>query len=54
MDPYIVQHLFAGRQDDLVREAEESRLAQSARETHEEARPASAPAPRGSRRFRIA
>jgi len=51
MDPYAIRLLTTARHDDLVREADESRLA---RDTHEESRPAPKPAPRGVRRLRIA
>lgn len=56
MDPYTVQHLFTARHDDLVREADESRLTREAKESHEDSRPAQKPARRDarSRRFRLA
>jgi len=56
MDPYVVQHLFTARHDDLVREADESRLTRAAKESHEESRPVRKQAPRDarSRRFRLA
>jgi hypothetical protein len=56
MDPYTVQNLFTARHDDLVREADESRLTREARDSHEDTRPAQKPAPRDSRsrRYRLA
>ncbi|HYQ66707.1 hypothetical protein [Actinophytocola sp.] len=56
MDPYIVQHLFTARHDDLVRQAEDSRIARESRDSHDESRPAPKPASRDSRsrRFRLA
>lgn len=45
MDPYIVNQLFTDRRNDLVREAEESRLAREGREEAQpEPRPTSRPA----------
>ncbi|MCA1654874.1 MAG: hypothetical protein LC635_00045, partial [Pseudonocardiaceae bacterium] len=49
MDPYGVFALAATRHDDLVREADESRIARKARESHEESRPAPRPASRPAR-----
>jgi hypothetical protein len=56
MDPYIVQHLFTARHDDLVRAADDARAARESKESHEESRPAPKPASRDSRsrRFRLA
>lgn len=54
MDPFAVHQLTTARHDDLVREADESRLTRLARDTHEESRPAPRPAPKGARRLRIA
>lgn len=54
MDPYAIYQLATARHDDLVREADESRLTRQARDTHDEARPAPKPAPRRARRLRIA
>ncbi|MFL6126196.1 hypothetical protein [Actinophytocola sp.] len=53
MDPYVVQHLFTARHDDLVREADDSRLTRAARDSHEESRPPQKPAPRDSRSRRL-
>jgi hypothetical protein len=54
MDPHTMHQLTTMRHEDLVREADESRLSRQARDSHEESRPA--PTPRGarSRRLRIA
>jgi hypothetical protein len=56
MDPYIVQHLFTARHNDLVREADDSRIVRKSKDSHEESRPAPKPASRDSRsrRFRLA
>jgi hypothetical protein len=56
MDPYVVQYLFTARHDDLVREADESRLTREARNSHEESRPAQKPVRREKRArgFRLA
>lgn len=51
MDPFAIHQLTTARHNDLVREANESRLA---RDTHVESRPAPKPAPKGARRLRIA
>lgn len=49
-----MHQLTTNRHEDLIREANESRLSRQARDSHEESRPA--PAPRGAkaRRLRIA
>jgi hypothetical protein len=54
MDPYTMHQLTTSRHEDLVREADESRLARQARDSHEESRPAPAPRGAGARRLRIA
>lgn len=56
MDPFSIHQLATARHDDLVREADESRVARLARETQDEARPAPRPKPGGARarRLRIA
>jgi hypothetical protein len=56
MDPYLMHALSVSRHDDLVREADESRLTRQARDSHEESRPAAKPAPRKdrARRLRVA
>lgn len=51
MDPYGIQQLTAVRHADLVREADESRVARFAREERDEARPAPQPK-RGPSRVR--
>jgi hypothetical protein len=43
MDPYTIQQLNKAKHDDLVREADEWRLAH---ESHEDSRPAAPPIPR--------
>ncbi len=54
MDPYVIEQLMNARRDDLVREADESRLVRDVRDRRDEAppRPASGGAP--SRQLRIA
>jgi hypothetical protein len=54
MDPYTIHLLATARHDDLVRDADESRCARQARDTHDESRPVPEPAPRRARRLRIA
>jgi hypothetical protein len=50
MDPYIVNQLFTDRRNDLVREADESRLA---RDVHEESQPEPRPSSRPARARRL-
>jgi hypothetical protein len=50
MDPYIVNQLFIDRRNDLVREADESRLA---RDAHEESQPEPRPSSRPARARRL-
>ncbi|TDV38715.1 hypothetical protein [Actinophytocola oryzae] len=54
MDPYTIQQLMTARHDDLVREADESRVSRRAKDAREESRPAPKPAPGGARRVRVA
>lgn len=46
MDPYSIQRLAQARHDDLMREADEWRVARIARESHEDSCPAPPPVPR--------
>jgi hypothetical protein len=50
MDPFIVNQLFIDRRNDLVREADESRLA---RDVHDESQPEPRPASRPARARRL-
>lgn len=53
MDVFSVNALVAARHADLVREAEESRTARVVRESRDEPKPASKPAPRAVRARRL-
>lgn len=53
MDVYSAYALAGTRRDDLVREAEESRVARLARESRDESRPAPRPAARSARARRL-
>jgi hypothetical protein len=46
MDVHTIQQLAKARHDDLVRDADEWRVARLARESHEDACPAPLPIPR--------
>jgi hypothetical protein len=46
MDVHTIQQLARARHDDLVRDADEWRVARLARESHEDACPAPLPLPR--------
>jgi hypothetical protein len=50
MDPYVINQLFTDRRNDLIRDADESRLA---RDAHEDSQPAPLPAPRPTRSRRL-
>ena len=54
MDPYVIEQLMTARHDDLVQEADESRRARQARDTHEGGRPAPEPRRARARRLGIA
>lgn len=54
MDPYVIEQLMAARRDDLVREADESRIVREVRDTRDEAPPRPASGGARSRRLRIA
>lgn len=45
MDPYSAHAIATTRSADLVREAEQARIAKAARESREDERPAPAPGP---------
>lgn len=53
MDVFSAHALATTRHADLVREAEDSRLARLARESRDEPKPASRPAPRVARARRL-
>jgi hypothetical protein len=53
MDPYTLHQLTTNRHDDLIREADESRLSRQARESHDESQPSAKPAPRKARARRL-
>lgn len=54
MDPYVIDQLMSARRDDLVRDAEGSRIARRARDTHEEVPPRPASGDGRVPRLRIA
>jgi hypothetical protein len=54
MDPYAINQLATSRHDDLVREADESRVASQARDGHEDSRPGPPPKRREARWLRFA
>lgn len=56
MDPHAIHQLTTARHDDLVRDADEARIARRARDTRDQDRPAPRPSPRasGARRLRVA
>jgi hypothetical protein len=54
MDPYVIAQLMSNRHDDLVREADESRLVRQSRETRDEVAPKPAAGGARSRRLSIA
>ena len=53
MDVYSAYALANTRRDDLMREADQSRLARRSRDTHDESSPAPRPAPRAVRARRL-
>jgi hypothetical protein len=54
MNPYVIEQLMASRHDDLVREADESRLVRESRDGHDQAAPKPASRRARSRRLSIA
>jgi hypothetical protein len=54
MDPYVIEQLMTARRDDLVRDADESRLVQEVREAQDEAPPRPASGGARAKRLRIA